>query len=415
MIKKGDDVYALAFFVLYLYTFFVQIGYVYFPDLSKFINAYFGIDLFYYYWLFMAASFFFSFILYRRLKKIYFKRPFYGIKHTGRKYGRSFFYLISILLYLLLNIYYYKNKELFGWGDGNPMGTQWFGLGFGFYTIITLILYFIFRNNPIRWIDSKFAFLLFLIFVLFFLEISLAAGARSNILYFCLSIMFYELSPIVNTFKKNRKKIVIATISLFFIINFLSIISSIRNQESSITFSKLFSSPPETNLQNDAVLSQKILLQDYYAPSHLLFISMNYKIIDPVETLKSNFFNSLVGFNYPFLTQTITSKAGLNYSRGEGYGYHYFVEGYNALGWFGVFYNAIFLNLGLSFLISLAKSNNQVHNRKILAILVLLLVGLMRSGQTCNFIRAFWMVLIPSLIMLLMSSNQTFYLFRNEK
>lgn len=406
MLRNGDDVFALAFFVLYIYTFFVQIGYVYFPDLSMLLSSYFGPDLFYKYWLFMSMSFLFSFIIYRKFKKISFKKIYYNITPSDTKYGRFLFYIISILLYIILNIYYYLNKGLFGWGDGNPMGSQWFGLGFGFYTVLTLILYFIFRENLNKHIGNKFAFILFILFFIFFLKISLAAGARSNILYFFLSLFFYELSPIALTLKNNRRKILITFISFLFIINFLSIISSIRMQDNSLTLSKVFSTQIEdTGSQNEEMLSQKILLQDYYAPSHLLFISMNYGIIDPIETFKSNFYNSFVGFNYPFLTQTITSKIGLNYTRGEGFGYHYFVEGYNAVGWLGVFYNAIFLNIGLMFLISFAKSNNIYHNRKMLTILVLILVGLMRSGQTCNFIRAFWMTLLPAFLMLVLASN----------
>ena len=42
MLKREHDLYALSFFSLYIYTIFAQIGYAYFPELSMFVDAYFG-------------------------------------------------------------------------------------------------------------------------------------------------------------------------------------------------------------------------------------------------------------------------------------------------------------------------------------------------------------------------------------
>ena len=61
MIKRGHDLYALSFFSLYIYTIFAQIGYAYYPELSMFVGAYFGPNLFYKYWAFMFFSLFLVF------------------------------------------------------------------------------------------------------------------------------------------------------------------------------------------------------------------------------------------------------------------------------------------------------------------------------------------------------------------
>ena len=63
MLKRSDDLHAMAFFGLYIYTIFAQIGYAYFPELSEFYGAYFGPELFYKYWAFMFFSFVFTFLL----------------------------------------------------------------------------------------------------------------------------------------------------------------------------------------------------------------------------------------------------------------------------------------------------------------------------------------------------------------
>ena len=55
MIKRGHDLYALAFFSLYVYTIFAQIGYAYFRELSMLEDAYFGPQLFYDYWIFILT------------------------------------------------------------------------------------------------------------------------------------------------------------------------------------------------------------------------------------------------------------------------------------------------------------------------------------------------------------------------
>ena len=134
---------------------------------------------------------------------------------------------------------------------------------------------------------------------------------------------------------------------------------------------------------------------------------MQYNIIDPVEDIKSNPANSLDLLEYPFLTTTILERGfGTKEDRGVGWGYHYFVEGYNAMGMFGIFYNALFWNLGMILWIRLTQSNDRNYNRSMLAILVLLITLTMKS-QTSAFIQFYWLILLPGLALLLMSNNST--------
>ena len=86
MIKRGHDLYALAFFSLYVYTIFAQIGYAYFPELSMLEGAYFGPQLFYDYWIFMFFSFVFSFLLYKKFNSKYEKKAVYSVSLASRNY-----------------------------------------------------------------------------------------------------------------------------------------------------------------------------------------------------------------------------------------------------------------------------------------------------------------------------------------
>ena len=165
----------------------------------------------------------------------------------------------------------------------------------------------------------------------------------------------------------------------------------------------------------DQDTSSGILLQDYFLPSHTLFISMQYNIIDPLEVLKSNLANSLVLLKYPFLTSTILERGlGVEQERGVGWAYHYFVEGYNTIGFLGVIYNALLWNLGMILWLRLAQSNNKRHNQVMLSISVLIIFFVMKS-QTSAFIQFYWMILLPGLFLSMLANNSTIVFFRRMK
>ena len=409
----------MAFFFLFVYTVFAQIGYAYFPDISDLAGAYFGPILFYKYWAFMFFSFVFSFLLYKKLNFKTKKKYAYSVKPASKNYGEYFFFIFVILLYLTLNIYFNNNIDLFGYGGGETMGSPWFGIGFLVFQTCTFILFTLFRDKSNKINKRIFSFIIFLLCFLFYLQISVAAGSRSHILYFFIGVIFYELSPLINTFKYKKRKVFIVLISSVFVFSLLSTLRTLRYQNmktgQSTTLSSIynFDSGDSNNIDKD--LSSVVLFQDYYLPSHTLFISMNYKIIDPIEVVKSNFANSLISFNYPFLTNTIMERGlGFDNVRGVGWAYHYFVEGYNAMGLLGVFYNALFLNLCMILWIRLTQSNNKRHNKAMLSILSII-IALVIKGQTASFFKFYWLILLPALVLLILANNQKIAFFRRKR
>ena len=415
MIKRGHDLYALAFFSLYVYTIFAQIGYAYFPELSMLEGAYFGPQLFYDYWIFMFFSFVFSFLLYKKFNSKYEKKAVYSVSLASRNYGEYFFFLIVILLFITLNLYLFKNKGLFGYGGGKTMGGPWFGIGFLVYQTCTFILFTLFRDKSNRVNKRILSFILFILSFLFYLQISVSAGSRSHILYFFIACAIHELSPIIYTIKYGKRKVFIILISSIVLLNFLSSLRSIRNHGTETSFSSIYNFDSGDSKNSDDDLSSIILLQDYYLPSHTLFVSMNYKIIDPIEVFKSNFANSLILFNYPFLTTTILVRGlGIDNDRGVGWAYHYFVEGYNAFGMLGIFYNALLWNLMMILWIRLTQSNNSNHNKAMHA-LIALIIALTMKGQTAAFIKFYWLILLPGLGLLLLANNQKVAFFKRKR
>ena len=415
MLKRGHDLHALAFLTLYIYTIFAQIGYAYFPELSQIYDVYYGPALFYKYWLFMFFSFVLTFLLYLKINPIGYQKPSYIVKSAHRNYGEYLFFLIAILLYILLNLYFRQYRELFGYGGGTPMGGPWFGIGFWMFTLCNLILYTLFRNTSHRPKKRIFSFLLFVFFTLFFLQVTIASGVRSSILYFFISIFFYEFFPFAKTVKYNKRKIFVFILGSFLLLNMLSSLRNLRVQGEDLDLSSILTQEQtESRFQSEEVFAS-ILLQDYYLPSHTLFASLQYNIIFPLQVIKSNLANSLVGIDYPFLTILIVERAvGLTDERGAGWAYHYFVEGFNAVGFLGIFYNAIFWNLGMLLWLRLGQSNNSTHNKAILTFSALVIMMVMRS-QTSAFIQFYWLILLPGLALSLLANNSTIRFFRRRK
>ncbi len=417
MVVKGHDLHALAFFTLYIYTIFAQIGYVFFPELSKLYNAYFGEKLFYEYWFFMFLSFFFTFQLYKKINRKKYNRIIYNVKSLQFKYGYYIFSILSVILYIVLNTYFIRFRNLFGYGGGTPMGGPWFGIGFWMLTIINIITYTLFRDKSNYLKKRFFSFIFFLISTYFFINVTVASGVRSTILYYFLSIIFYELYPFIKSIRHYRYKIGVIIFCSIFVLFTLNILRTVRSMGVQINISTLmeYKSSDSLNLQRSKGLAATILLQDYYVPSHTLFISMHYDIVDPIEVLKSNLANSLIKLDYPFLTYTITERVtGSKEERGAGWAYHYFVEGYNAAGFLGIFYNALFWNLGMILWIQLTRSNNKKHNRFMLSISVLIIMLVMRS-QTSAFIQFYWLILLPGLVLSLMANNSSIAFIKYKK
>jgi hypothetical protein len=405
MIRRGDDLYALAFVTLFIYTIFAQIGYAYFPFLSEIAGAYFGPELFYKYWVFMFLSFLCTFVIYRLTAGSFKRRVVYKIRGARWKYGDSLFFSIAMGLLIFLIAYFSTNRSEFGYGGGRPMGPSWFGVWFWILTLCTLITYTLFRERSNKKGKRAIAFVLFVFCSLFFLEVSIASGSRSSILYMFMSIVFYELTPVRRVLLYEKRKLLVIVALAIVVAVFLSSLRSLRTLGYELSFSSfLIFRGTETQFSGQE-LSEVMLMQDYYLPSHTLFVSMHHNIVRPLTVFLSNVFNSLVGMDYPFMTTIIVEEAtGISDERGAGWAYHYFVEGYNVAGMLGIFYNAIFLNLGMLLWLTVCQSSSERHNRLMQAISVLVLVLVMRS-QTSAFIKFYWMILLPGLFLALLANN----------
>jgi hypothetical protein len=113
-IRRKSQIFFLYYFVLFAYTFFSQIGYLFYPEKLILVShdQYYGEETFITYWLYIFLSFisiFLIFIIFYEKKY----RTVFSIKVKSLpKKGGNFLYIILILFYeFILSFFLTKNYE----------------------------------------------------------------------------------------------------------------------------------------------------------------------------------------------------------------------------------------------------------------------------------------------------------------
>ncbi len=149
------------------------------------------------------------------------------------------------------------------------------------------------------------------------------------------------------------------------------------------------------------------MTKDWYAPAHMLFAAVKYKIIDPSEVIISNLSNSLILIGYPYLQQGITEifNPGVA-TRSAGYAFYISTEGYMMAGVFGFIYNSALILLSLAFWRKLASTNSKELNNIMLGLMGCMLVNLVR-GQGSYFFKYLYTFIFPSIYLYAALSGQS--------
>jgi hypothetical protein len=148
-------------------------------------------------------------------------------------------------------------------------------------------------------------------------------------------------------------------------------------------------------LLDDQTAIELILYKDYYMPSHILLASMAFDFVDPMEVLRSNFFNALVQFDYPFLQMTVGDMfSPVASTRSASFAFYIFSEGYIAAGWAGFLYNGLVVGGGTLLWRRLASSANAGYGLFVLALVSTQAANIVRS-QSSYFIKDIYMMFLP--------------------
>jgi len=392
MLRK-DIYWGAVFFSLYLYIIFVLIGYVNFPELSVFVKAYFGLDQFGE----LISYLFLSFLcFYGMFKLVHPLTNRFSIKTSEVKThwtSRGFILLVAChLAYLVLYLLIYGNLLNYDTAsDDDFLNTQgWpfflFSVLFKFSVGVILVLYVAVRtrreyrqNVPARLYVS----LLIAETTTFFYTAVLFAN-RTDIVALFAGLTMFEIKFERLTLRKFA--LTVCTAGVLYAV--MSLIEASRG----------------TGVANTAGF-QALLFKDYYAPGHMLVAALNLNFIHPWLVIKSNFCNSLILLNEPYLQAPITDLINPGIAtRSRGYAFFLFTEGYLVLGWWGWIYNATIILGAYSFWRVLAQSRNRPYHLIFYALLGTQVVNSVR-GQSSYFIKLLFMYFIPLLFIFFLATG----------
>jgi hypothetical protein len=384
-IARVDVIYSGFYFFLFIYTIFAQIGYVYLPELSELLNAYYGIDIFYDYFRFVLFSFVTFYLTIIIFHAKLFKKNRIKVEYSPSKDRLNLFYVIVVCWQLYLGSFLIMNYDIIEYDAMRQDIFEIFMFCYKLYNLVNITLYCLLRLKPgqHKEFTDRFAKYFFLSGLIITVIVAIKSGNRNDLLMLSMSLTSIEL------FSAARrgilvKRILQCALALVLILVGLELIKTSRAGDDAIS---------------NMVPMQKLVYNDYFAPSHILLSAMYYHVVDPCEVLKSNVANVLVKMDYPYLQTEIG-----NYlipdssSRKTGFAFYILTEGYMAFGDYGFIYNGLCLFFVIAIWRYLSKSNNYDFNIFIMSIIVGFFAGRVRA-QSSYFIKDIYMIFTPAMVL----------------
>lgn len=396
---KVDVFFAAYYFYLFVYCIFAVVGYLYFPNLSSAISAYFGAEIETGALLFLILSFTFVYlalILASRSGTI--RQVQFAVGRARFNYAAATGLAVSMILGIQALGFFSFGEALSYANASDPEFLSDAGLYYKLWftafklspTVIT-VLYAVLRFG--YWPGAAGRGLLYALLLAettIFLLTAHAVGNRLELVSLINAVIFVEL--ICRSGKRSEKSGTFymgVAVALAVALAYMFWLS--RNR----------ASDPFEGL----ALMETVLFQDYFSPAHMLFAAIAHNLIMPAEVLISNAMNSLVLMNHPYLQQTVADviNPGVS-SRSTGYAFYVLAEGYMALGMAGFLYNAAVIGLGMGLWRRLAATESAAMNCLLLPILAIDLVNLCR-GQSAYFIKNIYFHFIPALFLIFLATG----------
>jgi len=389
----SDILFFGLYVFLFIYGFFALLGYWYFPDFSEGISAYFGQDEYIEYFTFYSASLFFCFVSFFLLSLITSRTGVVLYRVTDIK-GGGVTYKIYVFLYFLfligLSLLFIKS---YGQVDYSSAPSGNFALLIAMFKYLTVFCFVhyasIFAGDKVDFLKHH-KMVLFLAIFSFILEmaISFKIGSRTDLLALILGIVFLHLykSLKLGGFGKIFFRVVIVIIPIMLLLFSMEYIR-------------------EENARYNG-LAKAVIVKDYFAPLHILFATMHYQLVDPLNVIKSNFYNTFVMMGYPYLQTGVGNMLieGSS-SRSTGFAMHIFSEGYMFSGWLGLVYNCAVVTVGIFLWRSLSLSSSFRFNCFAIGLVAMQFANISR-GQSMYFLKDIYMIFIPAIILYFAISGQ---------
>lgn len=383
-----DRLAGIYFLFLGIYAVPAQIGYLYLPELSELIQAYFGEEVWTPATLLIITSMATFLCAYKFARSKIFEAIPLRIQITPRKNQKLASNIALLLITTLITYeaaYLTLNFADISWQTAQDDDIT--GASFGYFLFIVifkqtvgffLVLYAVARQCTGPAPKSLIRILLAVTFLLFIISAA-KLGNRTDILAITLGIIVYETSQT----RINAKFLFRCAAALAAVAALLVGVEIGRTE----------------NAQESNGIAVALLTKDYYAPAHMLFAAISFDFVNPLEVIRSNTANALVKLNVPYLQATITDLFRPDLAtRSAGYAFYVFAEGYMALGALGFIYNGLVLVIGITLWRKMASTNSREFNLFLLGLMGSMLVNVVR-GQTSYFVKYLYTFLVPGMLL----------------
>jgi hypothetical protein len=397
VLRTRDDLFAVFFALLFVYTIFTQVGYLLAPEVAARLGAYYGQARFIDYWLFVNGSLLAVVSGYLLLNLTSpSERPvralilFPAVEGTALRLG-----VLGVGYIGLLGGLFVANYEGVGYASiDNPV----LALLVFCQPLVLIVLYGTARRYGPTAATRRTALALGLLGLVLFLAISVRAGQRMNLIALFVGVAAFELHPLTEAVRRRPLRLIGLGLAGVLVLGLAGRIVAVRGAFEDIPITALFDVAGTAAASGDSSILEGLVLQDYFAPSLQLFASLEYQVVIPDEVLRSTIFNALPGFGYPTLSETVGRLIDPRVSRNEGLAYYVLTEGFNAAGWFGILYNAIVINFGLALWRLFSRTSDARINHLMLAVTIGMLVTVVR-GPSYLFVRLAYLQLLPALFL----------------
>lgn len=378
-----DRLFGIIYALLFLYSVFAFIGYLYMPGLSESILAYFGDQAgylaLYFVFLSMILIFFINFFLYRPKGNHEIEMGF--VTNFDKSQNFSIYALTIPYLIISIFIYYlFTNIQNLSWSEAQKENISFsFSVFIGIFKLsvgVLITLYVFIREKCFE--NYRSLIIPFVLYLVIFLYAAVQLGNRTDPAAFIVGVLFLESSRKQLSFKVIFQSIFVIAAA----IALLSVIEIFRYD----------------NNYSVASVTERIVRNDYFAPAHMLFASIAYGFVDFGEVARSNFSNSMILQYYPYLQETVTDMFNEGVAtRSAGYAFFVLAEGFIALGFLGVLYNAFVITFFVRLWNFLGCTDSRFVNLLIKSVLATMCINVVRT-QSSQFIKITYTYFLPVML-----------------
>ncbi|MDX5986612.1 hypothetical protein SIL82_20350 [Sphingomonas echinoides] len=376
-----DRLIGIVYALLFIYSFFSFLGYIYMPGYSETLHAYFGDRVgelgIYFVFASMALLFVINMALYKgavvngnQITKGV------GVVVAGNQNGPTILWLILILFTVLTAVNYENLSWYIAELDEVPIQISFYILLFKMSSGLIVFCYVVFRMK----IGDRYRKFVAptIIYTFVFIAAAVKLGNRTDLAALIIGIAYFECA-----IRKIRPRVVVISAVIVIIVMTLLTLLEMNRYADSVS---------------QTTLSERIIKNDYFAPAHVMLGAIAFNFIDPGEVIRSNFANALVRMDYPFLQKPVMDLFAPGVaSRTASYAFYVFTEGFIFMGFWGFIYNAIVITGFVKLWNLLGCTSDPLVNLLIRSVIATMAINVVR-GQTCYFIKYLYMFTLPVLV-----------------